>query len=78
LRKKYYKVSNISGQRVELNIVTQDDQIVTDYLEEGEEVYGLNENAAKQLHFYEWMGLVKIEETEYAECPKVRWLKEGF
>ncbi len=78
MRPKYYKVTNISGQRVTLEITTQTGEKVEDFLEEGEVVYGINENAVRQLRFYEWLMLVKIEETDERENPKVRWLVEGF
>lgn len=61
-----------------LDIVAKDGQRIEDYLEDGEIVYGLNENAVEQLRFYEMIALIKIEETEHAEDPKVRWLIEGF
>lgn len=78
MRKKYYKVSNVSEQKVTVEITTHDGRQIEDYLEVGEIVYGINENAAAQLKFYEWLGVVKIEETEHCEDPKVRWLVEGF
>jgi hypothetical protein len=70
-------VSNISGQKVTLKITTKTGDQVEDFLEEGEIVYGLNENAAVQLRMYEYLGLIKIDETD-EEHPKVRWLVEGF
>lgn len=75
---KYYKVSNVSGQRLTLEITNRDGTQIEDHLEENEVVYGLNDNAAVQLKFYEWIGVIKIERTEFAEDPKVRWLAEGF
>jgi hypothetical protein len=78
LRNNYYKVTNISNQRITLSITTQDGRQIEDYLEEREVVYGLNERAAFQLKYYEWMGVIKIERTEFSEDPKVRWLVEGF
>jgi hypothetical protein len=78
LRNRYYKLSNISEQKVTVKIVTQDGTQIEDYLEIGEVVYGLNDNAVSQLKFYQLLGLIKIEETEHCEDPKVRWLVEGF
>jgi len=61
-----------------LDITTNDGGHVEDNIEVGEVVYGINEHAANQLKQYEWLGLIKIEITEFSEDPKVRWLVEGF
>ena len=78
MRPRLYKVTNISGQRITLKIWNQQGEEIEDYLEIDEVVYGLNDNAIGQLIKYEWEGAVKIEETEFLEEPKVRWLVEGF
>lgn len=74
---KYYKVTNISGQRVTLRITNSYGADIEDWMEIDEECWGLNENAVKALGFYAVLGLIKIEESDkYPE--KVNWLAEGF
>ena len=76
---KYYKVTNISGQRVTLMIRNSDGQDIEDHMEVDEVCYGLNENAAKLLVHYAVMGLIRIEMTDGKHAPdKVNWLVEGF
>lgn len=77
MRSKCYRVENLAGQKIILTITTLSGELVEDVLEENEVVYGLNENAAKQLALYENWGMVRITETT-GEEPKVRWLVEGF
>lgn len=77
MRKKNYRVENVSGQEVTLCITLLDGSEVTDVLEVGEVVYGVNEDAAGQLVFYSMIGLIKVTEAT-DEDAKVRWLVEGF
>lgn len=76
---RYYKVTNISGQKVTLLIKNSDGQDIEDHMEIDEVCYGLNEKAAKLLVYYAVMGLIRIEMTDSKHPPdKVNWLAEGF
>lgn len=74
---KFYRVSNVSGQELELVIRTQDGREIFDTMDKDEVCYGINEHAAGMLKFYEWLGVIKIEEAD--QFPdNVNWLAEGF
>jgi hypothetical protein len=73
----FYKVTNVSGQRITLRVLTPTGEI-EDTLEEDEVCYGLNERAAHMLRFYALMGAIKIEEADKFRPDAVNWLAEGF
>lgn len=75
---KYYRVTNIADQKITLMIRTQDGRLIEDSMERNEVCYGINEHAAAMLRFYEWMGVIKIEQADQFAADKVNWLAEGF
>lgn len=72
-----YRVTNVSGQRIEVCAICLDGTIVTDWFEIDEIVYGVSSLAANQLKSYEELGVLKVEPCEQLS-RETHWLLEGF
>lgn len=71
-------MTNVSGQRLTLEIVAEDGRTTVETLEEGEVVYGLNDKARNLLRYYECVGLIRLELSCGEDDVECGWRETGF
>lgn len=74
---QFYRITNISDQRVQMLIETLDGEQYVDWLEIDEVVCGVNHHACEQLLIYERIGLLRIEKSDQDNLQS-HWLLDGF